>query len=62
MLCIFSAPNHDPALASFMVDGTEARIGAPLDPEGSMLEPGPSLYGAVLSGMADALTGCLSES
>ena len=61
-VCIFPEANHDPKLVDTMVEGTGARIGAPLDPEGSMLDPGPGLYDALLTGLADALTGCLAES
>jgi zinc transport system substrate-binding protein len=61
-VCIFPEANHDPKLVDTMVEGTGARIGAPLDPEGSILDPGPGLYDALLTGLADALTGCLAES
>jgi zinc transport system substrate-binding protein len=61
-LCIFPEANHDPKLVATMVEGSGARIGAPLDPEGALLDPGPGLYDALLTGLADALTGCLAES
>ncbi len=35
------------------------RTGGALDPEGSMLDPGPGLYDALLTGLADTLTACL---
>lgn len=61
-LCIFPEANHDPKLVATMVEGSDVRIGAPLDPEGALLDPGPGLYDALLTGLADALTGCLAES
>ncbi len=61
-LCIFPEANHDPKLVAAMVEGTDTRIGTALDPEGSTLEPGAGLYGAMMTGLADALTDCLAES
>lgn len=61
-ICIFPEANHDPKLVDTMVEGTGARIGPPLDPEGSLVEPGPGLYDAVLTGLADALTACIADS
>ncbi len=58
-LCIFPEANHDPKLVATMVEGTGVRTGAALDPEGSMLEPGPALYEALLTGLANTLTACL---
>ena len=55
-LCIFPEANHDPRLIATMVEGTAVRVGAPLDPEGSMLAPGTGLYDALLTGLADTLT------
>lgn len=61
-LCIFPEANHDPKLVATMVEGSGARVGAALDPEGALLDPGPGLYDALLTGLADALTGCLAKS
>lgn len=61
-ICIFPEANHDPKLVDTMVEGTGARIGAPLDPEGSRIDPGPGLYDALLTGLADALVACIAES
>ncbi len=60
-LCIFPESNHDPKLVLSMVEGTEVRIGAALDPSGSMLAPGPDLYDLLLTGLTDALVDCLTE-
>jgi zinc transport system substrate-binding protein len=58
-LCVFPEANHDAALAAGMAEAAGARLGAALDPEGTMLDPGPELYAAMLRGMAAALTDCL---
>ena len=58
--CVFPETNHDPKLVEQMVDGTDARIGAPLDPVGSSLEPGPLAYDALLRGMATTVADCVA--
>jgi zinc transport system substrate-binding protein len=35
------------------------RIGGALDPSGTTLEPGPGLYAALMTGMAEAIAACL---
>jgi zinc transport system substrate-binding protein len=60
VLCIFPEAQHDPALVTQMAEGTGARIGGVLDPVGSMLEPGPGAYAALLKGMATTFADCLA--
>lgn len=59
--CVFPETNHDPKLVAQMVDGTDARIGAPLDPVGSSLEPGPQAYDALLRGIAQTIADCVAQ-
>lgn len=59
-ICIFPEANHDPKLVATMVEGSGARVGAPLDPEGSLLDPGPELYDALLAGLGETIAECLS--
>jgi zinc transport system substrate-binding protein len=59
-VCVFPEVNHDPDLSGRMAEASGAKLGAPLDPEGVGLTPGPDLYPALLTGLADALTGCLA--
>jgi zinc transport system substrate-binding protein len=59
-VCIFPEPQHDPRLAERLASDTGARLGAPLDPEGAGLDPGPQLYGKLLSDLAGTLVDCLS--
>lgn len=59
--CAFPETNHDPATLAMVVEGSSVVMGPPLDPEGSGIAPGPGLYGAVLAGLADALSACLQR-
>lgn len=59
--CLFPEAQHDPALALQLVQGTSLRLGAALDPVGSTLTPGPDAYDALLSGLATAITDCLTQ-
>jgi len=61
VICAFPEAQHDPALIATVAEGTGVRIGGTLDPSGSTLEPGPGLYAALLTGMADTLADCLAE-
>lgn len=58
--CIFPEAQHDAGPAEQLAEGTGARLGAALDPVGSTLEPGPALYGALMQGLATALSDCLT--
>ena len=60
-LCIFPETQHDPKMVETLAADTGLRIGGALDPEGAGLEPGPQVYGAILSGMADTLIACLDQ-
>ena len=59
-ICIFPDAQFDPALVAQMADASDIRIGAPLDPEGSTLEPGPALYAALLTNLANSIADCLA--
>lgn len=61
-VCIFPETNHDPKLVTAMAEGTNARIGGALDPEGAQVEPGPDAYAAILTGLVDTLVDCLGTS
>lgn len=60
-VCVFPEVNHTDASARQMAEATGARLGAPLDPEGSMLTPGPALYGEMMRGLATSMADCLSK-
>lgn len=59
-VCIFPEAQFDPALVTQMADGADIRIGGPLDPEGSTLPPGPGLYAALMTGIADTIASCIA--
>ena len=58
VLCVFPEAQHDPKLAEQLAEGSGARLGPALAPNGSTLEPGPGLYAALLTGLATAMTSC----
>lgn len=57
--CVLSEPQFNPGLVASVMDGTEART-AVLDPLGSSLEPGETLYEELLRNLANELADCLS--
>lgn len=59
-VCIFPEAQFDPALVTQMADGTDIRVGGPLDPEGSTLPPGPGLYAALMTNLADTIASCIA--
>jgi zinc transport system substrate-binding protein len=59
-VCIFPEAQFHPALVTQMADGTDIRVGGPLDPEGSTLPPGPGLYAALMTNLADTIASCLA--
>lgn len=58
--CIFPEANHDPKLVATMAEGTTARVGDPLDPEGSTLPQGPALYGDLMRALAATIMACVN--
>ncbi len=56
--CIFPEAGHDPKTVEALAEGTGARIGAPLDPEGIAIEPGPRLYAALMTALIDSIAQC----
>ena len=56
--CLFPEAGQDPARAALLVDGTPARLGPPLDPEGLTLTTGAGLYDDLLRGLAKAIVSC----
>ncbi|MBK5946595.1 zinc ABC transporter substrate-binding protein [Rhodobacter veldkampii DSM 11550] len=60
-VCLFPEAQHDPKQAALLVEGTAVKLGDPLDPSGSSLRYGPGLYEALLRGLADDLTACLTK-
>lgn len=59
VVCVFPEGQHDSSLLLQLIEGTPAKAGAALDPEGAMLDPSPSAYADVLRNLTRSLTGCL---
>ena len=57
--CVLSGAGGDTRPAEMLTSGSAAGTGT-LDATGAGLEPGPALYGDLLTGIADALEGCLA--
>ncbi len=58
IVCLFTEPQFEPALARTLIEGTGARMSM-LDPLGADLKPGPGLYRELMRGMARSLLECL---
>lgn len=58
-VCAFAEPQMNTALLATVVEGAGTQLGT-LDPLGVDLEPGADLYPAMLQGLADGLTACLT--
>lgn len=58
-VCVFAEPGHQPRIVSSVTEGTTART-AVLDPEGTLLAPGPGLYVKLMEQMASAMKSCLA--
>lgn len=56
--CVLAEPQFNPDLVDTVLDGTEAQS-AVVDPLGSGLSPGPTLYPQLLRELAQTLAGCL---
>lgn len=61
VVCVFSEPQFDLKLLQVVTEGTAAH-GAPLDPLGADLEPGPEAYFTLMERMAASLESCLGQS
>lgn len=59
-VCIFAEVNHSSRYIDMVVEGTEVRVGAELDPEGVTLEPGAALYPTLMRNMAQSIADCVA--
>jgi zinc transport system substrate-binding protein len=58
--CVFPEVNHSSRYITVVLEGTDVRLGAELDPEGSLLDPGADMYAALLRNMAQAIADCVA--
>ena len=56
--CVLAEPQFNPGLVQTVLDGTNAQTGI-LDPLGSDLEPGSTLYPQLIKNLANALANCI---
>lgn len=56
--CLLPEVNHDPKPMAQLAETSTRPLGAPLDPEGSLLPPGAALYGQMLRALATAIAAC----
>ena len=59
-VCIFPETNHSSRYIDTVVEGTGVRVGAELDPEGVLQDPGADLYPVVMRGIAQSIADCVS--
>ena len=59
-VCVFSEPQFQAKLVNAVTEGTTARSGT-LDPEGALVDPGPSAYETLLRNLSDDLRACLAQ-
>ncbi|MBS0564041.1 MAG: zinc ABC transporter substrate-binding protein [Proteobacteria bacterium] len=57
-VCLFPEAGYDPRREEQLVEGTPARLGQPIDPEGLALAPGPDLYDDLLRQLAKTIAAC----
>jgi zinc transport system substrate-binding protein len=58
--CVFPEVNHSSRYITVVLEGTDVRLGAELDPEGSLLDLGADLYPTLLRNMAQAIADCVA--
>lgn len=58
--CVFSEPEFDAHIITNIIRGTGAKT-AVLDPEATLLAPGPNLYFQMMENMAKELENCLND-
>lgn len=57
-VCVFSEPQFEPRIVEVVTEGTNAQTGV-LDPLGATLTPGPALYAALMTDLAESAVDCL---
>ena len=59
VVCIFPEVNHSSRYVDMLVEGTEVRVGAELDPAGVTLDPGAALYPTLMRDLAREIAACI---
>ena len=58
--CVFPEAGRDPKFIAALTEGSDLRLGAPLDIEFITLDPGPGQYAVLLRNLATGLVDCLA--
>lgn len=61
VVCVFPEVQHSPRHVSVAIEGTDARVGAPLDPSGTSLTYGAGLYEDLMRGLAGTIADCVAN-
>lgn len=56
--CVFPEAGHDPKPAEALAADTGLMVGEALDPEGLAIDPGPALYGMLITALAEKVAAC----
>lgn len=56
--CVFPEAGHDPKPAVALAGETGLEVGEALDPEGLGMAPGPALYAALMTALAEKIAAC----
>ncbi len=59
-VCVFPEVNHSSRYISLVLEGTNVKLGAELDPEGARLEPGAELYPTLMRNLARDIAACVA--
>ena len=56
--CVFPEAGHDPKPVEALAGETGLKVGEALDPEGLGIDPGPALYGTLMTALAEKVAAC----
>nr|WP_201158130.1 zinc ABC transporter substrate-binding protein [Rhodobaculum claviforme] len=59
--CVFPEVNHTSRHVDTVIEGTDTRVGAMLDPAGVEMEYGPELYSTLMRTLATQIADCVTE-
>lgn len=59
-VCLFPEAQHDATMITQLAEGTGAKVGAALDPNGSTQDPGPGAYDGLMRSLAQAMADCVA--
>jgi zinc transport system substrate-binding protein len=60
-VCVFPEVNHSSRYITLVLEGTNVKLGAELDPEGAKLAPGADLYPTLMRNLARDIAECVTR-